>query len=64
MSDNPKTNIEHQAEIIYVTKAKISCDGGGGSLGHPKVYLDLSAAGSIDCPYCGRHFVKHHGSDH
>jgi uncharacterized Zn-finger protein len=26
-------------------------------LGHPKVYLEMGDEGSIDCPYCDRHFV-------
>jgi hypothetical protein len=25
--------------------------------GHPKVYLNLSAEGKIECPYCSRLFV-------
>jgi uncharacterized Zn-finger protein len=35
----------------------LSCDGGGGSLGHPRVYLNMEGKGRIDCPYCGRRFV-------
>lgn len=23
---------------------------------HPRVYLELEATGSADCPYCGNHF--------
>ena len=35
----------------------LSCDGGGGPLGHPLVYLNMEGKGRIDCPYCGRRFV-------
>jgi uncharacterized Zn-finger protein len=35
----------------------LSCDGGGGPLGHPRVYLNMEGKGRIDCPYCGRRFV-------
>jgi len=44
-------------EIIYVDNSVVACNGGGGALGHPKVYLYLSAEGKIDCPYCSRLFV-------
>ena len=49
-------------ETIKVTETRIACDGGGGALGHPKVYLTLSKEGEIDCPYCDRHFILE-GSD-
>lgn len=44
-------------EIISVDTATAACDGGGGALGHPKVYLNLGSDGEVDCPYCGRRFV-------
>lgn len=45
-----------QEEIIVDSK-EVSCDGGNGSLGHPKVFLNMGKADKIECPYCGRHFV-------
>jgi uncharacterized Zn-finger protein len=44
-------------EIIYVDSPVVACNGGGGALGHPKVYLNLSAEGKIECPYCSRLFI-------
>lgn len=41
-------------EIIIVNKTSVSCDGGGGALGHPKIYLTISKSGEIVCPYCSR----------
>lgn len=32
----------------------VACDGGGGALGHPKVFLELDAEGKVCCPYCSR----------
>jgi uncharacterized Zn-finger protein len=32
--------------------------GGGGPLGHPKVYLNLAPRGRVECPYCSRLFVN------
>ncbi|MBS0538272.1 MAG: zinc-finger domain-containing protein [Proteobacteria bacterium] len=50
-------------EIITVDTDRVACDGGGGSLGHPKVYLNLSEEGRIECPYCSREFVLREGAD-
>ena len=46
-------------EIIQVTAREVACDGGGGALGHPKVYLHIDAdnGDSITCPYCSRTFL-------
>ena len=44
-------------EIIKVTKHRISCDGGGGALGHPKVWLEMGQGTVVECPYCDRRFV-------
>ena len=44
------------SEVIHVDKEVVECDGGG-TLGHPLVYLNLGDDGRIDCPYCGRRFV-------
>ena len=44
-------------ETIHVDEPVVACDGDGGVDGHPRVYLNLSASGSIECPYCSRFFV-------
>ena len=44
-------------ETIDVETKTVGCDGGGGPLGHPMVYLSLEGKSAVDCPYCGRHFV-------
>ena len=28
-------------EIVEVDDTRVACDGGGGALGHPKVYLEM-----------------------
>jgi len=39
----------------------IACDGGGGALGHPKVFINLDHPGNHSCGYCGlRFFLDHH----
>ncbi|NP_001165781.1 NADH dehydrogenase [ubiquinone] iron-sulfur protein 6, mitochondrial [Nasonia vitripennis] len=40
-------------------KARIvACDGGGGPLGHPKIYINLDKPGNHACTYCGLRFYK------
>jgi uncharacterized Zn-finger protein len=45
-------------EIIVVEGHRIACDGGGGALGHPKVYLEMGDDDFVECGYCDRRFVK------
>jgi uncharacterized Zn-finger protein len=44
-------------ETLIVDEDRVVCDGGG-ELGHPRVYLNLGPKGEIECPYCGRRYVK------
>ena len=44
-------------DVIEVDIKRVSCDGGGGALGHPKIYLEMGAASEVVCPYCSRRFV-------
>ena len=54
-----------EPEIVRVHARRVACDGVGGALGHPRVYLDLGVDGTVDCPYCDRRFVldEGHGDD-
>jgi uncharacterized Zn-finger protein len=45
-------------ETIYINETVAACNGGGGPLGHPRVYLKLGPAGTVECPYCSRLFVN------
>jgi uncharacterized Zn-finger protein len=46
-----------QPETQTVNHTRVACDGGGGALGHPKVYLQIGDEGFVECPYCDRRFV-------
>ena len=46
-------------EIITVSAHRVACDGGGGALGHPKVWYSLED-GEAECGYCDRRFVLKH----
>lgn len=45
-------------ETIYIDEMVAACNGGGGPLGHPRVYLNLAPAGRVECPYCSRLYVN------
>jgi len=50
-------------EMITVRSHRVACDGIGGALGHPRVWLEMGGAGFVECPYCDRRFVLAHGSE-
>lgn len=44
-------------EIIETNRLEVACDGGGGALGHPRIFLHINPEiGKIACPYCSREF--------
>ena len=43
-------------EVFQVDSETVACDGGGGALGHPKVYLSMQGRGFVECGYCDRRF--------
>ena len=50
-------------EVICVDDRTVACDGGGGALGHPRVFLRIAAAQAL-CPYCSRLYVLNEGAHH
>ena len=46
------------SETIYINEMVAACNGGGGPLGHPRVYLNLAPSGRVECPYCSRLYVN------
>ena len=44
-------------EPVYVLTRSVACDGGGGPLGHPNVYLKIGDTGDVVCPYCSAQFI-------
>ncbi len=54
-------------ETEEVTRTRVACDGGGGALGHPRVWLSIDPAiGFVECGYCDKKFVLKQGpgADH
>ena len=54
--------LQDPPETIEVDSEIVACDGGGGPLGHPRVFLNMEGKGEVDCPYCGRRFVLRVGA--
>ena len=49
---------QHNDDGILVYTNTPSCNGGGGALGHPKVYLKIGVNNRVVCPYCSLVFIK------
>ena len=56
MQDDAAT--KSSANVIETKQLRVACNGGGGTLGHPQIFLTLSTDGRVTCPYCSREFVK------
>jgi uncharacterized Zn-finger protein len=73
MSDQPKAGVVAAPvsgvptpnpavpETIVVRSRRVACDGVGGALGHPRVWLEMGEASFVECPYCDRRFVLEAG---
>jgi uncharacterized Zn-finger protein len=51
-------------EKIIVDEHRVACDGGGGALGHPLVYMEMGEDTAVQCPYCGRLYVLDEDGHH
>ncbi|PZC81949.1 hypothetical protein B5X24_HaOG211505 [Helicoverpa armigera] len=57
---NPNWAVKLVAEVPakQVTERIAWCDGGVGSEGHPRVYINLDRPGDNYCNYCSQRFVR------
>ena len=45
-----------ESEIVHTTR--VSCDGGEGALGHPRVWLQIDPeTGYVECGYCDKRYI-------
>lgn len=56
MSNPINPSIPASDDVVIVTRTRLACDGGGGALGHPKVWLDMGQDTQVACKYCDRLF--------
>lgn len=48
---------ELDPETIVVSDPVVACDGGGGPMGHPLIYMPITERDvEICCPYCSRRY--------
>jgi uncharacterized Zn-finger protein len=60
--ENMSQTVTKPIEVLQVNERVVSCDGGGGRLGHPRVFLHMQGplgteARQVTCPYCSRLFL-------
>ncbi|KAK2887156.1 hypothetical protein Q8A67_015384 [Cirrhinus molitorella] len=62
VNENFAINLVAEEPVTHAESRVVSCDGGGGALGHPKVYINLDKDTKVGtCGYCGLQFKqKHH----
>lgn len=44
--------------LVAADAHQVCCNGGGGALGHPKVYYTFDGQPEVTCGYCDRVFTK------
>jgi uncharacterized Zn-finger protein len=54
---NSSAPLVEPPEVIVVHSHRVSCDGVGGPLGHPRVYMEMGEEHFVECGYCDRRFV-------
>ncbi|KAK5134750.1 hypothetical protein LTR08_006125 [Meristemomyces frigidus] len=50
----------HKQPVRWSKARVVSCDGGGGPLGHPRVFINLDKPMILPCNYCGLPFANEH----
>ncbi|KAA6409028.1 MAG: NADH-ubiquinone oxidoreductase [Lasallia pustulata] len=58
----PEAAIEliHKQPVRWTQKRVVSCDGGGGPLGHPRIFINTDKPQICMCTYCGIPFANEH----
>jgi uncharacterized Zn-finger protein len=56
-STTPLPASNEPPEVVKVRSRRVACDGVGGALGHPRVYMEMGEDDFVECGYCDRRFV-------
>ncbi|XP_006140195.3 NADH dehydrogenase [ubiquinone] iron-sulfur protein 6, mitochondrial [Tupaia chinensis] len=60
VNENFAVTLIAEQPVSELESRVVSCDGGGGALGHPRVYINLDKeTRSGTCGYCGLQFRQH-----
>ncbi|KAF2279896.1 NADH-ubiquinone oxidoreductase [Westerdykella ornata] len=54
----------HKQPVRWTHKRIVSCDGGGGPLGHPRIFINTDKPQICWCTYCGVPFANEHHRKH
>ena len=56
----PQAAIEliHKQPVRWTKQRVVSCDGGGGPMGHPRIFINVDKPQINWCTYCGLPFVS------
>ncbi|OCK75898.1 NADH-ubiquinone oxidoreductase [Lepidopterella palustris CBS 459.81] len=68
MEDQPRPysaiELIHKQPVRWTTERVVACDGGGGPLGHPKIFINVDKPQICWCTYCGLPFAHEHHRKH
>jgi len=68
MADQPRPlaaiDLIHKQPVRWRHERIVSCDGGGGPLGHPRIFINLDKPQINWCTYCGVPFANEHHRKH
>ncbi|KAF2871154.1 hypothetical protein BDV95DRAFT_573394 [Massariosphaeria phaeospora] len=68
MEDQPRPlaaiELIHQQPVRWVKERMVSCDGGGGPLGHPRIFINVDKPQICQCTYCGLPFANEHHKEY
>ena len=51
--------LTHKQPVRWTHDRVVACDGGGGPLGHPRIFINVDKPQINMCTYCGLPFVSH-----
>jgi len=54
----------HKQPVRWIHKRVVECDGGGGPLGHPRIFINLDKPEICACTYCGLPYAYEHHRKH
>ncbi|WPH03918.1 NADH-ubiquinone oxidoreductase [Acrodontium crateriforme] len=57
-------NLIHKQPVRWTDKKVVSCDGGGGPLGHPRIFINTDKPKICWCTYCGVPYANTHHRKH
>ena len=52
------TKVNKSDDTVHIDSLEVQCEGPSAALGHPRIYLNLGKKNEIDCPYCGKKFIR------